>query len=74
MGLSASTAGIVIRAVVGTLLILLGLVQLGVIHAPLHAVESIVRPLMRKQAETRRAVPAAGGFLFGFGYLLAGFG
>lgn len=69
-----SFAGMTIRVVVGAFLILLGLVQLGVLSSPLHAVEAVSRPLMRKQAETRRTHPSAGFALFGFGYLLAGFG
>lgn len=69
-----STAGIVLRVVIGAVLILLGLIQLGVIPAPLHAVEVVSRPLLRRQAETRRSRPLAGGAFFGFGYLLAGFG
>lgn len=69
-----SAAGMTIRVVVGAFLISLGLVQLGVLPNPMHAVEAVSRPLMRKQAQTRRTYPLAGFALFGFGYLLAGFG
>ena len=69
-----STAGIVLRIIMGVLLVLLGLIQLGVIPVPLHAVQAVSRPLLQQQAETRRSAPLAGGALFGFGYLLAGFG
>lgn len=69
-----STAGIVLRVVIGALLVLLGLIQLDVIPASLHAVEAISRPLLQQQAETRRSKPLAGAALFGFGYLLAGSG
>lgn len=69
-----SGAGMTIRSVVGALLIGLGLVQFGVLPNPLHAVEAVSRPLMRRQAEMRRKNPTTGFALFGFGYLLAGFG
>ncbi|MBW3561905.1 MAG: heavy-metal-associated domain-containing protein [Actinobacteria bacterium] len=70
----ASTAGITIRAVVGVVLVLLGLVQLGVLPSPFHAVEERVRPLLRRQAQLRRERPVVGFAAFGFGYVLAGFG
>lgn len=69
-----SAAGRVIRTLVGILLILLGLMQAGVLPFSLHAVEHISRPLMRSQARLRRSRPLLGFVLFGFGYLLAGFG
>lgn len=53
-----SGAGMTIRAVVGALLILLGLVQLGVLPSPLHAVEAVSRPPCasrpRRAARARR--------------------
>lgn len=70
----ASTAGVVIRAVVGSLLLLLGGVQLGVLPSPFHAVEQAVEPLLRRQARLRRRRPVVGFAAFGFGYVLAGFG
>ncbi len=69
-----STVGIAIRSVVGVALIILGLIQIGVIPSPFHAVEGLSRPLLRRQARLRRHHPAAGYALFGFGYVLAGFG
>ncbi|MGQ0702882.1 MAG: cation transporter [Gemmatimonadales bacterium] len=69
-----SRAGVLIRAVVGGVLILLGLVQLGVLPNPLHAVEAVAWPILRRQARLRQQHPALGFGLFGFGYLLAGFG
>lgn len=69
-----STAGMTIRAVIGGILILLGLIQLGVLPNPLHAVVAISKPLMRSQARYRRQSPVLGFTLFGFAYLLAGFG
>lgn len=69
-----SGTGRLIRLGVGLLLIVLGLMQLNVIRVSLYAVEESARPLLRKQAGLRRDRPAAGFALFGFGYLLAGFG
>lgn len=70
-----STAGRIIRLVVGGALILLGLVQLNVLSAPIFgAIEELASPLRRSQARLRRRRPFLGFALFGFGYLLAGFG
>lgn len=70
-----STVGITLRIVVGTALILLGLIQLGVFAASsFHAVESVTKRLNRSQAKLRREHPVAGFTAFGFFYLLAGFG
>jgi cytochrome c-type biogenesis protein len=70
----ASTPGIMLRGTVGVLLIGLGLVQLGALPSPMHAVERISTRLTRRQARMRRDKPVAGFALFGFGYVLAGFG
>ena len=69
-----STAGRALRLTVGVFLVLLGLVQLGLLPNPLHRVEDWVRPLQRLSARERRRRPLWGYTLFGFGYLLAGFG
>lgn len=69
-----STGGRVIRIVVGLLLILLGLAQARVIRIPFHGPEAIGRRFTQGQARLRRERPVAGFALFGFGYLLAGFG
>jgi cytochrome c biogenesis protein CcdA len=69
-----SAAGITIRAVVGSLLILLGLIQLNVLPVSLLAVEEAAKPFLARQARLRRERPALAFGLFGFGYLLAGFG
>ncbi len=68
-----STAGRVIRLVVGALLILLGLIQVGLLPVSFSA-HAVTNPLMRRQARLRRERPALGFGLFGFGYILAGFG
>lgn len=69
-----STAGITIRAVVGSLLILFGLIQLNVLPVSLLAIEDAAKPLLARQARLRREHPALAFGLFGFAYLLAGFG
>ena len=69
-----SPAGIAIRAVVGTLLVALGLVQTGILPFSMHRVSEAVQPLLGRQAGLRRQHPLGGFALFGFGYVLAGFG
>lgn len=69
-----SAAGRTIRIVVGLFLVLLGLVQLRVVRVSLRQLEPALHGLLRRQAGLRRRRPTAGFALFGFGYLLAGFG
>lgn len=69
-----STLGIAIRAIVGSLLVLLGLIQLNVLPVSLLVIEDAAKPLLAGQARLRRDRPALAFGLFGFGYLLAGFG
>lgn len=69
-----SAPGIALRIIAGSLLVFLGLVQANVIPISFHAVERVVRPLGEAQARLRRDRPLAGWALFGFGYLLIGFG
>lgn len=69
-----SAAGRALRLGVGVFLVLLGLIQLGLLPNPLHRVEEWVKPLQRLTARERRQRPFWGYTLFGFGYLLAGFG
>lgn len=70
-----SAAGVALRVTVGTALVLLGLVQLGVLAASsFRAVEGVTKRLSRSQARLRREHPVAGFTAFGFFYLLAGFG
>lgn len=69
-----STAGITIRAVTGGVLILLGLVQLGFVRLRLHRVEGAARPVQALQQRLQQDHPGLAFGLFGFSYLLAGFG
>lgn len=70
-----STAGQGLRVVMGVLLILLGLVQIGLLPSiGFTGVEKIARPLQRQQARLRRQRPTLAFGLYGFGYILAGFG
>lgn len=69
-----STAGIAIRVAVGLLLIFLGLIQMGVLPLSMHRVSRLAEPLLRGQARLRRERPVFGFGMFGFGYVLAGFG
>ncbi len=69
-----STAGIAIRIVVGSLLITLGLIQLNVLPISFRRFEPATHGYLRRQAQIRRRRPLVGFTLFGFGYLLAGFG
>ncbi len=70
-----SGTGRAIRATAGAVLALLGLVQLNVFRLPgFDAVANVGSRVRRSQAQFRRRRPLAGFALFGFGYLLAGFG
>ncbi len=69
-----STAGIAIRIVVGGLLIALGLIQLDLLPLSFRRFEPAMHGYLRRQAQVRRRRPLVGFTLFGFGYLLAGFG
>ena len=69
-----SIAGRVIRGIVGALLIVLGLIQLGRLSVSFRRFEPRTHAFLRRQAQLRRRRPLAGFAIFGFGYLLAGFG
>lgn len=71
-----SLAGRTIRTVTGVLLILLGLTQLGTLQVPVSfdLVADAARPLVRRRAKLRRQHPTVGFGLYGFVYILAGFG
>jgi cytochrome c biogenesis protein CcdA len=69
-----STAGRLIRAVVGVGLLLLGLIQLERLPVSFRWLEPAIHRLLRQQAGLRRRRPLLGHAMFGFGYVLAGFG
>ncbi|MDQ7859731.1 MAG: hypothetical protein QN174_11370 [Armatimonadota bacterium] len=69
-----SSTGRLIRFAAGLVLVVLGLVQLRRLPSPFGGVAGVVQPLLRVQALLRRRAPAAGFALFGFAYLVAGFG
>ena len=69
-----SATGRIIRISIGFLLVLLGLVQIGVISLPFDRITELAYPIERAQARLRRERPVLGFALFGFGYILAGFG
>ncbi len=67
-----SSAGRILRVVVGAFLILLGLAQASGVRVGV--ADRLKSPLQRTQAKLRRTSPNLGFGLFGFGYVLAGFG
>lgn len=69
-----STAGIAIRTVVGSLLILLGVMQLDWLPFSFRAADRLALPLLRAQAQERRDKPYRGFAMLGFAYPIAGFG
>ena len=69
-----SIVGRLIRAVVGVGLLLLGLIQLGRLPVSFRGLEPAIHGLLRQQAGLRRRRPLLGHAMFGFGYVLAGFG
>ncbi len=69
-----STPGITIRIVAGLLLVALGLIQLNVLPISFRRFEPATHGYLHRQAQVRRRRPFVGFMLFGFAYLLAGFG
>ena len=69
-----STEGIILRSVIGTILIILGLVQFGLIRLPLPPVQELVDPLVNSVRQQKDSARLGRVSLFGFGYLVAGFG
>lgn len=69
-----STAGRLIRLTAGAILLLLGLLQWRGISPGSKAVYGTVKPLVQAQARLRRERPTLAFGLFGFSYILAGFG
>lgn len=69
-----SSAGRVLRIVVGVALIVFGLVQTGRIAVDLRRFEPALHGVLSRQAGLHRRRPMLGFVLFGFVYLGAGFG
>lgn len=69
-----SPSGRVIRGLVGTLLIVLGLIQLSVLRVSLRRFESASHAFLGQQADPGNRSSMVRFGLFGFVYLLAGFG
>lgn len=69
-----STAGRALRIAVGGTLIVFGLLQTGRLPVNLRRLEPALHRSLRRQAALRDRRPLTGFVLFGFGYLLAGFG
>ncbi len=69
-----STLGRVLRVVVGLVLIVMGLVQLGKVRLSFSRVASLAAPIERRRSETGERQWFLNHVLFGFGYLMAGFG
>jgi cytochrome c biogenesis protein CcdA len=69
-----SPAGRVIRGAVGALLIVLGLIQLNVLRFSFRTFEPTAHAFLGRQTVRRTERPMLRFYLFGFGYLLAGFG
>jgi cytochrome c biogenesis protein CcdA len=69
-----SAAGRIIRAVVGAGLFVLGLAQVGVIRLPFDRIAVAASPLWPKRSQLQQRPSLWGYTLYGFGYLLAGFG
>ena len=69
-----SRAGRILRAVVGVVLIVFGLWQAQGKSLTITGLNRILQPLLRAQARLRRERSTVGVALYGFGYILAGFG
>ncbi len=70
----ASAQGRVLRAVVGVVLVTMGLVQLGRIRLPFSSVSHLAEPIDRRRADVGDDTKFVSHVLYGFGYLVAGFG
>ena len=70
----ASTGGRAIRLAAGSVLVLLGVFQWRGVSPGSGAVYRVAKPLMETQVRLRQERPMLAFGLFGFGYVLAGFG
>lgn len=69
-----TTTGRVSRASLGALLVLLGLRQANVIKVRFRAFDAVAMGAARVLDSSKAARPASKDFIYGFGYVLAGFG
>jgi len=69
-----STAGRLLRLTVSAFLVLMGLNLLGHLKLPMGKVASLRAPLLRTEHRQRERHPTLSYGIFGFSYLLAGFG
>jgi cytochrome c biogenesis protein CcdA len=69
-----STPGRALRIAAGTLLITMGLVQLGKVTIPFFKLSTLATPIDRKRNKKGDPDRFFGHVLYGFGYLIAGFG
>jgi len=69
-----SPQGRVLRVVVGITLIVMGLVQLGKIRVPFDNLTRLAQPIDRARAGISDETRFSSHVLYGFGYLVAGFG
>ena len=70
----ASTQGRVLRAAVGVFLIVMGLAQLGRVRIPFDNLAQLAQPIARQRAKIGDETRFTSNILYGFGYLVAGFG
>jgi cytochrome c biogenesis protein CcdA len=69
-----STTGRALRITAGTLLITMGLVQLGNVTIPFYKLSNLATPIDRHRTEKGNPDRFSSHVLYGFGYLIAGFG
>lgn len=70
----ASTPGRIIRVITGTLLVVLGLSQAGILGFSMHGISRILQPRVGSRIRRRGGAIWPRFAFFGFGYVLAGFG
>lgn len=70
----ASTQGRILRGVVAGLLIVMGLIQLGKIRNPFARMTRLAEPIDKARRNVGDETKLRSHILYGFGYLIAGFG
>lgn len=70
----ASTQGRILRGVVAGLLIVMGLIQLGRVRNPFGRLTRLAEPIDRARSDLGDETKLTSHVLYGFGYLIAGFG